>query len=147
VVEPPPSIEDLRTPVTQTGAVMGTPAYMAPEQFAGAPVDARADQFAFCVTAWEALWRERPFAGASYAELSAAISQGRRAAADAPGCGSRARARAVDRSATGSPPCTRCSTRCARPPPPALDGRRGRDRGRGIAARGGPRPPGHRGGR
>jgi eukaryotic-like serine/threonine-protein kinase len=77
-VAAPPSIEDLRTPVTQTGAVMGTPAYMAPEQFAGAPVDARADQFAFCVTAWEALWRERPFAGASYAELSATILQGRR---------------------------------------------------------------------
>jgi tetratricopeptide (TPR) repeat protein/predicted Ser/Thr protein kinase len=74
----PPSIEDLRTPVTQTGAVMGTPAYMAPEQFAGAPVDARADQFAFCVTAWEALWSQRPFAGASYAELSAAIGQGKR---------------------------------------------------------------------
>jgi tetratricopeptide (TPR) repeat protein/predicted Ser/Thr protein kinase len=77
-VAAPPSIEDLRTPVTQTGAVMGTPAYMAPEQFAGAPVDERADQFAFCVAAWEALWRERPFAGASYAELSAAICQGRR---------------------------------------------------------------------
>ncbi|HEX3759179.1 MAG TPA: serine/threonine-protein kinase [Kofleriaceae bacterium] len=74
----PPSIEDLRTPVTLTGAVMGTPAYMAPEQFAGAPVDARADQFAFCVTAWEALWRQRPFAGASYAELSAAIRGGQR---------------------------------------------------------------------
>ena len=72
------SVDDLRTPVTQTGAVMGTPAYMAPEQFAGAPVDARADQFAFCVTAWEALWSERPFAGASYAQLSAAIGLGER---------------------------------------------------------------------
>jgi tetratricopeptide (TPR) repeat protein/predicted Ser/Thr protein kinase len=72
------SADDLRTPVTQTGAVMGTPAYMAPEQFAGAPVDARADQFAFCVTAWEALWNERPFAGASYVQLSAAICLGER---------------------------------------------------------------------
>ena len=73
-----PSPDDLRTPVTQTGAVLGTPAYMAPEQFAGAPVDARADQFAFCVTAWEALWGERPFAGASFAQLHAAIALGTR---------------------------------------------------------------------
>jgi len=72
------SVEDLRTPVTQTGAVLGTPAYMSPEQFAGAVVDARADQFAFCVTAWEALWNERPFAGTSYAQLSAAIGLGER---------------------------------------------------------------------
>ena len=72
------SVENLMTPVTQTGAVLGTPAYMSPEQFAGAPVDARADQFAFCVTAWEALWRERPFAGASYAQLHAAIALGTR---------------------------------------------------------------------
>ncbi|HEX7843782.1 MAG TPA: serine/threonine-protein kinase, partial [Kofleriaceae bacterium] len=75
---PAASFDDLRTPVTQTGAVMGTPAYMAPEQFAGAPVDARADQFAFCITAWEALWSERPFAGTSFAELRAAITSGRR---------------------------------------------------------------------
>ena len=73
-------VENLMTPVTQTGAVLGTPAYMAPEQFAGAPVDARADQFAFCVTAWEALWSERPFAGASYAQLHAAIALGTRRA-------------------------------------------------------------------
>ncbi|HEY0483314.1 MAG TPA: tetratricopeptide repeat-containing protein kinase family protein, partial [Kofleriaceae bacterium] len=69
---------DLRAPVTQTGAVLGTPAYMAPEQFAGAPVDARADQFAFCVTAWEALWGERPFAGESFVQLNVAISLGQR---------------------------------------------------------------------
>jgi tetratricopeptide (TPR) repeat protein/predicted Ser/Thr protein kinase len=72
------SSEDLRTPVTQTGAVLGTPAYMSPEQFAGEPVDARADQFAFCVTAWEALWNQRPFVGSSFAQLHAAISLGTR---------------------------------------------------------------------
>ncbi len=77
-IEPSASVEDLRAPVTQTGSVMGTPAYMAPEQFAGAPVDARADQFAFCVTAWEALWGERPFAGSSLVQLHTAILQGAR---------------------------------------------------------------------
>jgi eukaryotic-like serine/threonine-protein kinase len=75
-----PSAEDLHTPVTQTGAVLGTPAYMSPEQFAGAPVDARADQFAFCITAWEALWGERPFAGATFAQLHTAIATGARRA-------------------------------------------------------------------
>ncbi len=49
--------------VTQTGAVVGTPAYMAPEQREGRPADALADQYAFCVTAWEALFGTRPSAG------------------------------------------------------------------------------------
>jgi tetratricopeptide (TPR) repeat protein len=44
------------------GAIMGTPAFMAPEQHRGDPVDARADQFAFCVTAWLVLFRAHPFA-------------------------------------------------------------------------------------
>jgi Protein kinase domain len=46
--------------VTRSGSSAGTPAYMAPEQFGGAATDARADQFAFCVTLWEALCGKRP---------------------------------------------------------------------------------------
>lgn len=56
----PPRLHQI---ITQAGAVMGTPAYMAPEQAAGEAVDARADQFAFCVVAWEALFGARPVAG------------------------------------------------------------------------------------
>ncbi len=48
--------------VTQVGAVIGTPAYMSPEQWAAAPLDARTDQFSFCVALHEALLGKRPFA-------------------------------------------------------------------------------------
>ena len=47
---------------TGTGIILGTPRYMAPEQAAGKGVDASADQFAFCVTAWELLWGRYPWA-------------------------------------------------------------------------------------
>jgi RNA polymerase sigma-70 factor (ECF subfamily) len=43
------------SPLTQPGMVMGTPAYMSPEQRRGEPADARADQYAFCVAAVELL--------------------------------------------------------------------------------------------
>lgn len=62
--------------LTETGTVLGTPAYMAPEQFVGRVADARADQFAFCVTVFEALYADRPFGGATMAELSAAVLGG-----------------------------------------------------------------------
>ena len=48
--------------LTTTGALLGTPVYMSPQLLRGQPADARADQFAFCVTAYEALYRVRPFA-------------------------------------------------------------------------------------
>ena len=48
-------------PLTKTGALVGTPRYMAPEQLAGQETDARSDQFSFCVALYEALYRQHPF--------------------------------------------------------------------------------------
>ena len=45
---------------TGDGTLLGTPAYMAPEQWRGEPSDARADQFSFCVALHEALYGARP---------------------------------------------------------------------------------------
>jgi len=73
-----PSLTDapVTRTLTETGSLVGTPAYMAPEQMEGAPVDARADVFSFAVALWEALAGERPFAGATVGELHAAIRAG-----------------------------------------------------------------------
>ena len=56
-------------PLTRTGAIMGTPAYMAPEQHLGMRADARSDQFAYCVALYEALYGFRPFAGSTLPQL------------------------------------------------------------------------------
>lgn len=63
--------------LTRTGALAGTPAYMAPEQFLGKPIDARTDQFAFCVALYEALYGERPFAGETVIALADSVTSGR----------------------------------------------------------------------
>ena len=60
------------------GAVVGTPKYMAPEQWLGGEVDARSDQFAFCVALWIALGGRAPFEGDSADELRAAVIAGKR---------------------------------------------------------------------
>ncbi len=63
--------------LTVAGSVVGTPAYMPPEQSAGLPLDARCDQFSFCVSMWEALHGERPFSGSDRRTLSTSIAAGR----------------------------------------------------------------------
>ncbi len=69
--------------LTQTGALLGTPAYMAPEQFAGTDTDARTDQYAFCVALYEALYGERPFAGNTVPALAMQVARGQVRAAPA----------------------------------------------------------------
>ncbi len=66
----------LEADLTQTGAMLGTPAYMAPEQFAAKAGDARTDQFSFCVALYESLYGERPFEGKSFMALMASVSRG-----------------------------------------------------------------------
>ncbi len=66
--------------LTKAGSIVGTPAYMAPEQFTREPTDARTDQFSFCVTLWEALFGERPFEGGSVLALGMNVTAGTRRA-------------------------------------------------------------------
>jgi tetratricopeptide (TPR) repeat protein/predicted Ser/Thr protein kinase len=70
------SLRLLDTPLTLHGSLMGTPAYMAPEQIRGCPTDARTDQFSFCVALYEALFGRRPFEGATLSALTTAMKRG-----------------------------------------------------------------------
>jgi len=86
-----PDPADLPTGLTQTGAVLGTPAYMAPEQHEGRPADTLSDQFSFCVSLYESLHGRRPFPGQTAGEVAAAVRTVR------PMIGSDGVPRAVDR--------------------------------------------------
>jgi serine/threonine protein kinase len=66
VIDPP----TLCRTITRTGSVLGTLAYMAPEQPRGGAADAKSDQFSFCVSLYEALYGQGPFARESIREIT-----------------------------------------------------------------------------
>ncbi len=72
-----PTAAALNAQLTESGVMMGTPAYMAPEQFAGELADERTDQFNFCVALYEALYGQRPFAGKTLPDLTNNVMAGR----------------------------------------------------------------------
>src|SRR5262245_6772827 len=64
--------------LTATGTVLGTPRYMPPEQLTGPDLDARSDQFSFCVALYEALYGRHPLRGGTSVAM---LDHGERAAA------------------------------------------------------------------
>jgi tetratricopeptide (TPR) repeat protein/predicted Ser/Thr protein kinase len=74
--ETQPASRGISTPLTRTGALLGTPRYMAPEQFAGGEIVAATDQFAFCVALYAALFRTPPFRGERISEIASVVLAG-----------------------------------------------------------------------
>lgn len=77
-IESKPETAALALRLTQAGALNGTPAYMAPEQWQGQEASAAADQFGWSVMAWELLFGMRPFTGDTLNELAARVMSGRK---------------------------------------------------------------------
>ncbi len=71
------STHSLSRELTMQGSVLGTPAYMSPEQHMGLATDARTDQFSFCVALYEALYGTPPFPADSMATLALAVVGGK----------------------------------------------------------------------
>ncbi|MDC0669583.1 serine/threonine-protein kinase [Nannocystis radixulma] len=75
-----PSLGDLgvtESPLTRAGVLVGTPAYMAPEQFLRMALTTRTDQFSFCVALHEALYGARPFDGSDVDTIRENVLLGR----------------------------------------------------------------------
>ena len=73
----PAAAGDLSVTLTTTGELMGTPLYMAPEQFKAGATDARTDQFSFCVALYQALYGDAPFGDASLTAIMVEVLDGR----------------------------------------------------------------------
>ncbi len=63
--------------LTAAGTVMGTPGYMAPEQYTAAATDPRTDQFCFCAALYESLYGEKPFEGSTFESQMYSVLHGR----------------------------------------------------------------------
>jgi tetratricopeptide (TPR) repeat protein len=72
----PDRLSALDVSLTQSGMLMGTPAYMSPEQLRHGRTDARTDQFSFCVALHEALYGQRPFHSATLGEQIEKMQRG-----------------------------------------------------------------------
>ena len=68
--------DPIETPVTRAGLIMGTPGYMAPEQYRHEPLTGSADQFSFCATLYYGLYGEHAFEGNGAAALARATLEG-----------------------------------------------------------------------
>ncbi|MCY1056811.1 serine/threonine-protein kinase [Nannocystis sp. SCPEA4] len=67
----------LMRPLTRMGVILGTPAYMSPEQHVGERATAESDQFSFCVSLYQSLYGRLPFSSESFAAMRDDVVHGR----------------------------------------------------------------------